>query len=400
MKDSRAVLVLVVALLVAQGTGCQGSRTVTGRVTNHSGEPIVRAVVSVPGTLNQTVTNESGAFTLSAPRESLSLLIRGLGYDERTVSLPLSQSRVDARLELNEKAKAFAVSLQLVDSSVVVEVANPAYREGSGPVVLIDEGHHNFHTATGRYLIFANLLKKDGYDVRQSPSAFTREALSDANVLVIANAFHGLENGSLPALSAFHEQEIATVVEWVRQGCSLFLIADHMPAAGAAADLTAAFGVGSMNGFVYTIDRLQGRPSPMIFRRSDRSLRAHSIIEGRSAAERVDSVATFTGQALDLPDTFAPLLVFRDDAESWNPETWYEYDENTPKIKVEGQSQGAVANIGEGRVAIFGEAAMFTSQVRGTERRPDGFGLGVASQNQQLLLNVMHWLTGLLGRGR
>ena len=215
---------------------------------------------------------------------------------------------------------------------------------------------------------------------------------------MIANAFHGREDGSLPAQSAFQEQEIATVLEWVRGGGSLFLIADHMPAAGAAAELAEAFGVGSMNGFVYAMDGLERIASPMIFRRSDRSLRAHPITEGRSLAERVESVATFTGQSLDLPDTFTPLLVFRENTESWNCEIWWRFDENTPKINVSGQSQGAVANIGKGRVAIFGEAAMFTAQVRGPERRPDGFSLPEASRNQQFLQNIMHWLTGLLGR--
>jgi len=52
--------------------------------------------------------------------------------------------------------------------------------------------------------------------------------------------------------------------------------------------------------------------------------------------------------------------------------------------------------VGRGRVAVFGEAAMFTAQVSGPERRPMGMNTPTAAQNPQFLLNVMHWLAGLL----
>ena len=52
--------------------------------------------------------------------------------------------------------------------------------------------------------------------------------------------------------------------------------------------------------------------------------------------------------------------------------------------------------IGRGRVAVFGEAAMFSAQVSGPERRPMGMNRPTAAQNPQFLLNVMHWLAGLL----
>lgn len=51
---------------------------------------------------------------------------------------------------------------------------------------------------------------------------------------------------------------------------------------------------------------------------------------------------------------------------------------------------------GRGRVAVFGEAAMFTAQVTGPERQPMGMNAPGAEQNAQLLLNVLHWLSGLM----
>ena len=58
--------------------------------------------------------------------------------------------------------------------------------------------------------------------------------------------------------------------------------------------------------------------------------------------------------------------------------------------------QGAVLEYGEGRVAVFGEAAMFSAQLGGEDRIPAGMNAEGAEQNHQLLLNVMHWLSGLL----
>ena len=57
--------------------------------------------------------------------------------------------------------------------------------------------------------------------------------------------------------------------------------------------------------------------------------------------------------------------------------------------------QGAAIRKGQGRVAAFGEAAMFTAQVY-EEEGPTGMNHPGAAQNAQFVLNVLHWLTGLL----
>jgi hypothetical protein len=50
---------------------------------------------------------------------------------------------------------------------------------------------------------------------------------------------------------------------------------------------------------------------------------------------------------------------------------------------------------GEGRVAMFGEAAMFTAQLR-SDGSKMGMNAPYAEQNYKFLLNVSHWLSGLL----
>ena len=54
---------------------------------------------------------------------------------------------------------------QVPDLGYNPTIENPAYQERQGPTVGVDEAHSNFHTATGRYATFANLLKRDGYRV-------------------------------------------------------------------------------------------------------------------------------------------------------------------------------------------------------------------------------------------
>src|SRR5262245_41519734 len=85
---------------------------------------------------------------------------------------------------------AGALSQQVSDTSFAPPIPNPMYKEGQGPIVLLDEAHYNFHTADGRYQPFAALLRRDGYDVRASKLAFSKASLKDAAILVIANALN------------------------------------------------------------------------------------------------------------------------------------------------------------------------------------------------------------------
>ncbi len=134
----------------------------------------------------------------------------------------------------------------------------------------------------------------------------------------------------------------------------------------------------------------------MIFRRSDGSLADHPITNGLTVAERIDSVATFTGQAFRADTDVEGLLIFGPDAVSFMPKVAGKFDSETPQVRVGGWFQGAAQRFGQGRVALFGEAAMFTAQLAGRNRRPMGMNTPVASQNPQFLLNLVHWLSGLM----
>ena len=288
---------------------------------------------------------------------------------------------------------------QVPDMSYEPNIENPAYPSGEGPVVMVDEGHFNFHTIEYRYRPFAELLRRDGYNVEPLPPEFGEDSLSACEILVISNALseRNQSEWSLPTLSAFSDNEIAAIHDWVINGGSLLLIADHMPFPGCAEKLGAAFGICFNNGFAYKTEQgeiIEGG-GWLTFSRSDKSLANHAITQGRSIDERVDSVMSFTGQAFQSDVDVQALLIIGEAVVSFMPDVAWEFNDETPQVPVEGWLQGAVFRLGSGRIAVFGEAAMFSAQISDAGN-PMGMNAPGAEQNFQFVLNVMHWLSGLL----
>jgi hypothetical protein len=285
---------------------------------------------------------------------------------------------------------------QVPDPDFKPSIEKPAYAEGKGPVVLIDEAHFNNLIASGRYQTFADLLRRDGYVVQGAKEKFSKGSLKAGKILVIANARsqRNATNWKPPFYPSFTEEEIAAVREWVNEGGSLMLIVDHFPLPFMAGKLAEVFGVRFHNG--YAVDP-QDPTGPLVYNRADRSLADHPITRGRSEKERVDSVATFTGSAFQI-DRGEPLMTFLGpETFSYTPEAVGRLpDKDTPRVPIKGWLQGAVMRVGLGRVAVFGEAAMFSAQLAGPQKFQMGMNNPIAQQNPQFLLNVAHWLSGLL----
>ncbi len=285
---------------------------------------------------------------------------------------------------------------QIPDLGYSPTIVSPAYAIGEGPLVGIDEAHHNFHTADGRYGAFAKLLRRDGYVVVGHAKEFSEESLSELDVLVIANPLNEINdrNWKLPTPSAFTKAEIEALQVWVKQGGALFMMIDHMPFPGSAGELAATFGFEFSNGFVELPDYQRG--SPDIFDEHS-GLIDHPILQGRTEIERIGRVATFTGSAFKAPPGAQLILVLPANTISKEPDVAWEFDETTRIVKVGGWSQGSVMTVGAGRLAVFGEAGMFTAQLAGDNKRKMGMTAPGAEENYQFLLNVMHWLTNLPG---
>lgn len=310
------------------------------------------------------------------------------------------RSRARAVLTLLLLINVACVSQQRVDPSFRVTLPNsPTYPLAGGPVVWIDEAHNNEPITAGRYAPFAEVLEADGYVVRYLQTKFTTESLKDIKLLVIIGALHdrNLENSSLiragrhptesdPMLSAFSQREIVAVNDWVVNGGALLLLAEHMPVAGATAGLAESFGFRLLNGFVED----PATWDPAIFRGSDGTLVDHSITRGWRGRANIESVATFDGAAFTA-DGVEPLLIFGPQYVSYQPDIPWEIDANTPTISVAGWFQGAVKRFYDGRLAVFGDATMFSAQLK-RDGTPMGMNSDAGKQNLQFLLNVLHWL--------
>jgi hypothetical protein len=218
--------------------------------------------------------------------------------------------------------------------------------------------------------------------------------LGEADVLVISNALNAVnaQKWVLPTPSAFTDVEIQALVEFVESGGGLFLIADHMPFPGAAAALAARFDIEFSNGYVFELDEQNQPVGQSIFRRSESRIGEHVITSGRNDSETINQVATFTGSAFPVTGSAISLIRFGENTVMLMPTVAGEFSMNTARAQILRWSEGVAIEYGRGRVAIFGEAAMFSSQRNG-DNPPTGMTSPVAADNQQLLLNIIRWLS-------
>lgn len=278
----------------------------------------------------------------------------------------------------------------------VPKVGTPAFAEGAGPVVMIDEAHNNYHTMDGRYKPFAEFLRAHGCTVLPGTQPASAPTLASCDIYVVANALaaENVDAWQRPIRNAFDAEEIDAVARWVHEGGSLFLIADHMPFPGAIDSLAIRFSVRFSDGFALYGGKA-GRG--LMFTRDNDNLRPHWItdtpVDGTpTAGARIDSVVTFTGSAFQVERAHQPLLVFGAGMESLEPQVAWEFNEKTRRLRIEGWRQGAAFEYGKGRVVVFGEAALFSAQ-----RSEQGLPMGMNSPEGQwgapLLLNIVRWLS-------
>jgi hypothetical protein len=254
--------------------------------------------------------------------------------------------------------------------------------------VVLDEAHANFHKLTGRYAPFGQVLRKDGYLLQSGNEKFSSDYLSKVKVLVIANALADSSNEwRLPAKSAFSENEIKAVEQWVKNGGSLLLIADHMPFAGCSAQLGLALGFNFIDGFAMRKDK-----KPEMFSTLKHNLGSSIITKGRNKDEKIDSVLFFTGQAFIAPKEATVLTRLTDDYEVLMPSAMWQFNASTPRVSGQNLVNGAFMDYGKGRIVVMGEAAMFSAQVSGPLKIKAGMNHPNAVQNAQFLLNIIHWL--------
>ncbi|WCT74890.1 DUF4350 domain-containing protein [Sphingomonas naphthae] len=267
---------------------------------------------------------------------------------------------------------------QAADPQADTSVAHPAYPAAQGPLVAIDQGHGEFHTLAGRYAPFAAVLRADGYRLAAIETPLSAETLTGVSVLVIANA---------TARGSWQPAEIDAVHRWVEGGGSLLLIADHMPFGAATNPLAERFGIHFDNGFAFQKNR-----GPESFTRRNGLLLDGPLTAAHGHQKAIDEVYAFTGTAFTAPPSATIVMRLGPGWSILSPAIPWQFDGAPSRPSTEADLRGAILDIGKGRLAVFGEAAMFTAQ-RSVRGGTMGFNYPKATKNKAFLLNTLHWLS-------
>lgn len=279
---------------------------------------------------------------------------------------------------------------QMADPRFDARVENPAFTKNF-PRVLFDEAHNNVDNTHGRYKPFADLLFNDGYHLSVNRQPFTKTLLASVKILVIVNPLGGEDVDDDGADSpAFTTAEADVVTDWVKGGGALLFVVDAGAFASAAEVLATDLGVEmSKSEFINPAgeDKEFASAGAIVYSRQNHSLGDHSIINGRNDTERLNRVVVFGGQLLKGPSASEALLKLPDTSEKKLTEPG--------KTDSAARAQAIAFRLGKGRVVMLGDAAMLSAQIRGADNKPFGMNLPDID-NRQLVLNIMHWLSGSL----
>jgi hypothetical protein len=247
-------------------------------------------------------------------------------------------------------ASGYAFAQQVADPNFDAKVLHPTYTK-NGPKVLFDEAHKNFHTASGRYKPFADLITNDGYQITPNKEKFSAATLKGFDVLVISNAL-GAEQMNMPeaANPAFTIEECDAVRDWVKGGGHLLLIADHAPMGSANQILAERFGVNMSKMFTLdneNYDKESNNKGFIVYTRDSGRLADHPITRGRNDSERVNKIIAFTGQSLKGPTDSVAFMKLADSAVDAMPGV------NSNPASAAGRAQGIAMIFGKGRVVVL-----------------------------------------------
>jgi len=273
-----------------------------------------------------------------------------------------------------EKAQATPPSELTVDESFAPPIAEPAFRAGKGPTVVVDEKHRNVVSLKTYFGPVGRFLGKDGYNVRPGTGAFTAGGLAKARVLVIANA--RAPEGSPEGTSAFAEAEVTAIEAWVRKGGGLLLIADRAPFGGPARALARSFGV-TLDDNTILRKGGDGRPDGVLaIDVSADGEKSHPVFAG------VSGVMYVVGESLDGP---GPVL--RAPKGTYSGPTIQAADGPSAT----GKPIVLAFSHGKGRVVVIGDAGIasaFGSRGGATHREIS------EADNARFVRNVVRWLAG------
>lgn len=282
---------------------------------------------------------------------------------------------------------------QEVIEGFTFENLTPAFKAQQGPKLVIHRAVSPY-LQRGRFEPFRILAESDGFKVSYLDKPMTPEILAGTDLFVIANAYtKNYKNFStLDAPSVYTGDEIAMLVEWVKNGGSMLILADHSPFAGGTIQLASAFGFTYMTGHVLDKNSLSTRIRTAIdFKKENNLLAEHPITMGSTGRMPITHFFGFGGQAIIPPAEATNILAIPSYFETFLGFDPHQNFHSTPRLDSGGFSQGSAVEFGNGRLVVMGETGGFTAQII------DGInGMGfeelVADENKEFVLATLRWL--------
>ena len=281
------------------------------------------------------------------------------------------------------------------DSSFNADVVHPKFKKGYGPKILIDAGHHNFVVELGLNKPLFDVASSDGYQIKIDSMQFTKEYLSNYNIVVIWPAMpfkFGSKNQVTDEIT-FTIDELDALHDWVSNGGSLLMFSEHAPIDKSVTPLFNKFGIQLSTGIVVDslnsdtpIEMPSWRYSFLKFTSKNGLLNTeHPVTKGEKKNERISNILTHGGGGL-TGDGYTNILKLSSSAmvKKWNGTM----PTGTPN------SQCLAGNVGKGKLVALGDCNGFGAMFIKSGEYKLSSGMQVSGYDwKQFVLNTLHWLS-------
>ena len=283
----------------------------------------------------------------------------------------------------------------LNDTPFNANVVHPKFKKGYGPKILIDAGHHNFVVELGLNKPLFDVASSDGYQIKIDSMQFTKEYLSNYQLVVIMSAMpfkYGSKNQVTDEIT-FTTDELNALHDWVSNGGSLLMFSEHAPIDKSVTPLFNKFGIQLSTGIVVDslnsdtpIEMPSWKYSFLKFTSKNGLLNTeHPITKGEKKNERISNILTIGGSGL-TGDGYTNILKLSSSAmiKKWNGTM----PSGTPN------SQCLAGNVGKGKLAALGDCNGFTAMSLKSGGYKLSAGMQVSGYDwKQFVLNTLHWLS-------
>lgn len=283
----------------------------------------------------------------------------------------------------------------LNDSPFDANVVDPKFKKGYGPKILIDAGHHNFVVELGLNKPLFDVASSDGYQIKIDSMQFTKEYLSNYNIVFIwpAMPFKFGSKSQVTDEITFTTDELNALHDWVSNGGSLLMLSEHAPIDKSVTPLFNKFGIQVSTGIVVDslnsdtpIEMPDWKHSLLKFTSENGLLnKEHPITKGEKKNERVNNILTYGGVGL-AGDGYTNILKLSSSAmtKKWNGTM----PSGTPN------SQCLAGNVGKGKLVALGDCNGFTAMSLKSGGYKLSAGMQVSGYDwKQFVLNTLHWLS-------